>query len=192
MKLGQTTLARITVVALIAGCLVTAVPGPAEAQLTLRKCTSDTSEDIVSGDGVRKLSVCSRGWVNGNPATQTRGVAEMHTYALVAGRWVDSRSRSITIEDAVVAWYDGTNWQHYLSWGQSVPSGGNCRVTGPNGSVGCSVPNTVAVDFYSAGIGVSGLATPWRNTALTVSWRDDRGVAHPLVPASSCGPTAGR
>jgi hypothetical protein len=183
MKLARTTLARLVVVALLAGGLVAVLPGPAKAQLTLRRCTSDTGQDIISGDGVRKLSVCSRGWVNGNPASQTRGVVEMHTYARAFnGVWVDSRSQSITIERAEVRWYDGTNWEFSLEWGQDVYGGGNCRVNGPNGSVGCSVPNTVAVDFYSAGIDAPvGDGTPWHNSAYTVSWRDDRGVAHPHV-----------
>jgi hypothetical protein len=106
MRLGRTALARIAVVALLASCLVAVVPGPAKAgQLTLRSCTSDTGDDIVRGDGLRKLSVCSRGWVDGNPASQTRGVVEMHTYAWVGGgfnRWVDSRSQSISLELARV------------------------------------------------------------------------------------------
>jgi hypothetical protein len=179
MRLGRKALARIAVVALLASCLVAVFPGAAEAQLTLRRCTSDTNEDIVSGDHVRKLSVCSSGWVNGNPATQTRGVVEMHTYALVLGNWVDSRSQSITIIDAFVDDNDTVNWIPELRWGQDA--GGNCRVNGPNGSVGCSVPNTVAVDFYSAGVGAIGNGVPFRNRALRVAWRDDRGVPHPNI-----------
>jgi hypothetical protein len=58
MKSGQTMLARIAVVALLASCLVAVVPGPAKAQLTLRTCTSDTGDDILRGDGFRKLCVC--------------------------------------------------------------------------------------------------------------------------------------
>lgn len=112
-------LVRITVVALLLGGLVAAFPGPAQAQLTQRSCTSDTGEDIISGDGVRKLSVCTRGWVDANPASQTRGVVELHTYAWITGthRWVDSRSQSITIEDSTVGYYTGTQWLHRLSWG---------------------------------------------------------------------------
>ena len=95
MRLGRTMLARIAVVALLASCLVAVVPGPAKAQLTLRKCTSDTNDDIVTGDRVRKLSVCSRGWVNHVPASQTRGVVEMHTYILVNGHPMDATSQPL-------------------------------------------------------------------------------------------------
>jgi hypothetical protein len=46
--------------------------------------------------------------------------------------------------------------------------------------VGCSVPNTVRVAFYGPAI-----ATPGFDAHVTlvyrVSWRDDRGVAHPGV-----------
>jgi hypothetical protein len=177
MKLARTTLARLVVVVLLAGGLVAVVPAPAKAPLTLRLCTSDTGEDIVSGDGVRKLSVCSRGWVNGDPASQTRGVVEMHTYAKVNGVWVDSRSQSITIEGAEVFGWPAhpTVW-----WGQM--EGGNCRVNAPNGSTGCSVANAVAVDFYGPGIAVTGRGDPFSNRVINVSWRDDRGVEHRFVP----------
>jgi hypothetical protein len=179
MKLARTTLARLVVIVLLAGGLIAVVPAPAKAPLTLRACTSDTGEDIVTGDGVRKLSVCSRGWVNGNPASQTRGVVEMHTYAWVGGganRWVDSRSQSITIESAEVF-----GWPAHpaVDWGQL--EGGNCRVNAPNGSTGCSVANAVAVDFYGPGIAVAGRGDPFNNSVFTVSWRDDRGVQHRFV-----------
>jgi hypothetical protein len=177
MKVARTTLARLVVVTLLAGGLVAVLPGPAKAQLTLRTCTSDTNEDIVTGDGVRKLSVCSRGWVNGNVATQTRGVVEMHTYALVQGIWQDSRSQSITIESAMV---HGGLAHPNVYWGQLYD--GNCRVNAPNGSTGCSVANAVAVDFYGPGIAVTGRGDPFSNWVYYVSWRDDRGVPHRLVP----------
>jgi hypothetical protein len=178
MKLARTTLARLVVVVLLAGGLVAVVPAPAKAPLTLRTCTSDTNEDIVTGDGVRKLSICSRGWVNGNVATQTRGVVEMHTYELsYYHTWVDSRSQSITIESAKIFGYE----RHpSVYWGQI--EGGNCRVNAPNGSTGCSVANAVAVDFYGPGIAVTGRGDPFNNWVYYVSWRDDRGVPHRLVP----------
>jgi hypothetical protein len=146
MSLGRTILPRIAVVALLASCLVAVVPGPANAgQLTLRKCTSDTNDDILRGDGQRKLSVCSRGWVNGNPAS-TRGVVELHTYALVQGIWQDSRSQSISLQLARVERLDPRDfWVTEIAYGQE--RGGNCRVNGSGGSVGCSVANVTAVDF---------------------------------------------
>jgi hypothetical protein len=177
MRLGRTILPRIAVVALLASCLVAVVPGPAKAQLTLRKCTSDTNDDILRGDGQRKLSVCSRGWVNGNPATSTRGVVELHTYALVQGIWQDSRSQSISLELARVDREDAPNyWVPEVAYGQE--HGGNCRVNGPGGSVGCSVANVTAVDFYGPAVATAGVGKGYRNVTYRVSWRDDQGMQH--------------
>jgi hypothetical protein len=180
MRLGRRAFARLAVVALLAGSLVAVIPAPAQAaRLTPRKC----ADPIISGDGVRRLDVCARGWVHESNSI-TRGVVEMHTYEQVSnGGWVDSRSQSITLEFAshdccgTDDWPAG-NWDPLLDWGQQP--GGNCRVNGPGGSVGCSVPNTVRVAFYGPAI-----ATPGFDAHVTlvyrVSWRDDRGVAHPGV-----------
>jgi hypothetical protein len=181
MRLGRTMLARIAVVALLTSCLVAVVPGPANAgQLTLRKCTSDTGDDIYRGDGMRKLSVCSRGWVNGNPATSTRGVVELHTYALIRNEWVDSRSQSISLELARVDREDAPNyWVPSGAYGQE--HGGNCRVNGPGGSVGCSVANVIAVDFYGPAVATAGVGKGYRNVTYRVSWRDDQGFPHTVT-----------
>jgi hypothetical protein len=176
MRLGRTMVARIAVVALLASCLVAVVPGPAKAQLTLRKCTSDTDDDILRGDRLRKLSVCSRGWVNGNPATSTRGVVELHTYAWSGGRWVDSVSQSISLELAHMQQLGPLGWFAAKVYGQQ--QGGNCRVNGPGGSVGCSVPNTDRVDFYGPALATAGVGLKFRNVAWKVSWRDDQGFPH--------------
>ena len=175
MRLGRRVLARVVVVVLLAGSLMAVIPGSAHADtLTPRSC-----HPIVSGDLVRRLDVCARGWVSTPDFLYTRGVVEMHTYAWVGGganRWVDSRSQSITIERALVR---GPEFLA-LDWGQL--EGGNCRVNAPNGSTGCSVANVVAVDFYSPGILVTVGHDPYDNTVFTVSWRDDRGVPHRFVP----------
>jgi hypothetical protein len=182
MKPGRKVLARIAVVALLAGSLVAAIPGPAHAdELTPRKC----ADPIISGDLVRRLDVCVRGWRN-TGWTTTRGVVEMHTYAWVGGganQWVDSRSQSITMEVAendccgTAQWPDG-GWQFKVSWGQSVSGGGNCRVNGPGGNVGCSVPNTIRVAFYGPAITTPSQITTYVTHTTYVSWRDDRGVPH--------------
>jgi hypothetical protein len=177
-------LARIAVVGLLARSLVAVIPGPAHAAfLTPRQC----ADPIISGDGVRRLDVCARGWNDGS-SQYTRAVVEMHTYAWVGGganQWVDSRSRSITLESANQdccgndPWQN--NWDTIAVWGQQqggFPGGDYCRVNGPGGSVGCSVPNTIRVAFYGPA-----RFTPFEDRfvtlAATVSWRDDRGVAHP-------------
>lgn len=180
MRLRRTKLVPIALIALLAGCLVAVMPGPAKAaaQLMPRRCTSDTnpSSDILRGDGLRKLSVCSRGWVDAVPASSTRGVVELHTYAKNGGQWVDSRSQSITINVAGVDKYTGSQWQRRVTWGQDA--GGNCRVNGPGGSVGCSVPNTDRVAFYGPGIVTDGSGALFQNWAISVSWRDDQGSPH--------------
>jgi hypothetical protein len=177
MKFGRTMLARLAVTALLASCLVAVVPGPAKAgQLTRRACTSDTGDDILRGDGLRKLSVCSRGWVNGNPATSTRGVVELHTYALIRNEWVDSVSQSISLELAHLQQRGASGWFAAEVYGQV--HGGNCRVNGPGGSVGCSVPHTDRVTFYGPAHATAGTGTKFRNVAWRVSWRDDQGMKH--------------
>jgi hypothetical protein len=121
--------------------------------------------------------------VNVGP-TVTRGVVEMHTYKLLGGinDWVDSTSQSITLELAGVdccgnaPWPDGGNWRRVVNYGQQLGAT-TCRVNGSGGSVSCSVPNTYRVAFYSPQIGAPNFNT-FVNVARTVSWRDDRGVAH--------------
>jgi hypothetical protein len=106
----------------------------------------------------------------------------MHTYALLGGinDWVDSRSQSITIEsmddqtDGDDPWPLGP-WIPLKTWGQA--EGGNCRVNGAGGSVGCSVANTSRVAFYGPAINSFNLKY-FVTLAYTASWRDDRGVPH--------------
>jgi hypothetical protein len=183
MRPGRRELARVAVVALLAGSLAAVLPGSAHAdELTQRKCAT-----ILTGDKVRRLDVCVRGWRN-TGWTTTRGVVEMHTYALLGGinDWVDSRSQSITLEVAEndccgrAQWPDG-GWQFKVSWGQSVSGGGNCRINGPGGSVGCSVPNTVRVAFYGPAITTPSQIETYVTHTTYVSWRDDRGEPHRLV-----------
>ena len=169
MRLGRTMLARIAVVAVLAMSLTGMVSGPAHAAgLTPRNCMT-----ILTGDKVRRLDVCARGWLSSDGKT-TRAVVEMHTYALLGGinDWVDSRSQSITIEQAKL---DCCGASLLQVWGQVAPE--KCRVNGPGGTVGCSVPNTARVAFYGpAHTIISGRR--FFTTVEHVSWRDDRGLAH--------------
>jgi hypothetical protein len=168
MKLGRRALARLAVAALLAGALVTLDSGSAHAALTPRNCRT-----TITGDGVRRLDVCARGWVNSGP-TVTRGVVEMHTYRLVASGWVDTGSQTITINDAVVRRADSGTW--VARFGQNI-SGTSCRIDGPSGPVGCLVRNDVRVAFYSAQISAPNF-NPFQTVVYTASWRDDRGIPH--------------
>ena len=168
MKIGRTTLARIAVAALLAGSLVTVLSKPAHA-LTPRLCKT-----IYTGDYVRRLDVCHRGWVS-DAALYTRGVVEMHTYAWSnSNGWVDSRSQSITVN---WAWND-RNGTEVANWGQDRTQ--KCRVNGPAGRVACSVPNTVRVAFYGPQLYAPNW-DQWVQCTYKVSWRDDRGVPHTPV-----------
>ena len=180
MRLGRRAFARLAVVALLAVALVAVIPGSAHAD----SLTSRTCQAIHSGDGVRRLDVCARGWVNNGP-TLTRSVVEMHTYAWSnSNGWIDSRSQSITMNDAITRAPAPGPW--YARWGQDIS--GNCRVNGPGGSVACSVPNTTRVAFYGPAVSAPNYQ-PFQTEVFEVSWRDDRGVPHTPVYIDLVSPT---
>jgi hypothetical protein len=167
MRPGRSVLTRLTVVALLAGSLLAVAPVPAQAaSLTPRRCTS-----VYSGDGIRRLDVCARGWVSDN-AVHTRGVVEMHTYEQSAmGAWVDSRSRSITMNEAS----NDRNGTIVAFWGQDQTQ--KCRVNSHTGRVACSVANTYRVAFYGPLLFAPNFDR-WATVVWHVSWRDDRGIPH--------------
>jgi hypothetical protein len=100
---------------------VTLLSGPAHAgSLTPRSCKT-----VISGDDVRRLDVCHRGWVGDN-ALYTRGVAEMHTYKWTGSGWADSTSQTITVNFA----YNNRNGTEVAVWGQDQTQ--KCRVNGPH------------------------------------------------------------
>lgn len=142
---------------------------PAQAGLTERRCTART-------EGAYKLDFCVRGWVDaGND--HTRGVVEMHTYRYVAGGpnggWLDSTSQSITLNFAVMDNTSGFGFPY--SWGNTGAET-SCRINGPAGRVGCSVPNAARVAFYSKDNASNGRT--WTARVYDVSFRDAQGVAH--------------
>jgi hypothetical protein len=146
MRLGRTTLVRLAVVALLAGSMVAVASPPAHAALTSRSCKT-----ILTGDGLRRMDVCARGYING-PADQTRGVVEMHTYRKSGSSWVDSRSQTITLKEAIVYCCGVSS---VVKWGAS---NGNttCRIDGPGGTIGCMVKNDYRVAYYSPKIPAPG------------------------------------
>lgn len=159
---------------------------PASAGLTpveTRKCANFDSSNN------RRLSICARGWVADPAATQWRGVVEMHTYIWVAGRLVDQRSQSITVNQA-------TFWPMNAAGKAIIPQGidfGNdhssrsCRVNSPTSSqIACSVPNTSRVAFYSTAF--NGVAQGGQLEVYKVSWRDDVGQPHIVQSGSPSSP----
>lgn len=113
----------------------------ASAGLSQRECRNfDTSNN-------RRLSVCARIWYSDADRTITRGVVELHSYILVNGYpLADATSRSITLNQAEY----GGGRVPYMKFGAYQGQGPNyCRVNGPSGALGCSVPNTSRVAFYS-------------------------------------------
>lgn len=173
-------LLRVTavLVATVMGALplivTTAAPAAAAGLTSTRKCA-----DFVSGDGYRRLSICARGYVDGS---YVRGVVEMHTYARHPGYngWYDSRSQSITLNNADLYANTGTT-----RFGNDV--GAQCRVNSASGPVACSVPNATRVAFYSAQRlrDINQPATTW---VWKVSWRDDRGIPYFVYQGSGSTP----
>jgi hypothetical protein len=173
MKPARTVLARIAAATLLAGSLVAVVSGPAHAAPGLQPRACKT---ILTGDMARRLDICVRGWNSDTPGA-VRGVAEIHTYKLLGGinDWVDSRSQSITLELQTIY----RNGAPYADWGQTQTQ--KCRVNGPGGSVGCSVPNTIRVAFYGPEVYSLPLVNEWETEVVYVSWRTDRGDPHRFV-----------
>lgn len=170
MRIGRTTLVQLAGVALLAGSIVAVASPPASAlPLTSRNCRT-----ILTGDGLRRMDVCARGWIS-NGLDQTRGVVEMHTYRKSGSSWVDSTSQSITLNGAYVRCCP--DYQAIAAWGNEYNNNSSCRIDGPNGTVGCMVKNDYRVAYYSARISAPG-SSAFYTEVFKVSWRDDRGIPH--------------
>ena len=170
-KSPKRRMTRFTSLVLALGAVLATVGlQPASAALTERECMA-----FVTGDSTRMLSVCTRGWIDAT-GSQTRAVVEMHTYVWspgYPGGWADSVSRSITLN---IAFRYNDIFDPVDHWGNDSTNDTNCRINGPSGRIGCSVPNTARVAFYSA---VWNRRASYNNNEVwSVSWRDDRGQAH--------------
>lgn len=160
--------------ALVAGVVaVPAVVGlsatPAAAELT----PSRTCANFVTGDSVRMLSICARGYISSAPGL-TSGVVETHTFKWQQEPgWVDSRSQSISVNDAILYGAHANTYGFGTTYGQ-----GTCLINSYKGPRGCGVPNATRVAYYSdlSPRSLSGILNATQ--VLTVSWRDDRGIAH--------------
>jgi hypothetical protein len=131
--------------------------------------------EIERGDHQRLLRVWACGYSSDSGVAE-RGRIVMATYRKLSdGSWYPVTSESITLEDSSL-W--DTKDQTLISFGKSYGND-TCRIGSPAGSIGCSVPNTPRVTFYSRA-----WDTPPGHQMFTdpflVSWRDDQGYAHPF------------
>jgi hypothetical protein len=181
---------------LLAGTLVTARPAAASALVTTRPAAVTATgltpgrncDNILTGDRLRMLSVCARGYVG---ALYTYGVVEMHTYrwlsvcpnlvgdaATSPGCWLDSTSQSITLNIAELGHHHTSGSTIDWWWGNDMAMSHRCQVDSIGGRTACSVANTVRVAYYSAPFADDHCGALWWTSVWKVSWRDDRGQAH--------------
>jgi hypothetical protein len=162
----------------VAGLTVTGAT-PASAGLT----TTRNCKDFYTGDQVRRLSVCALMWFG---TSQARAVVQEHSYIRVNSQWIDVTSQSITINSGSMrAIYNpsGGVLQELFFGNDPIPladptGGTSCRINSPSGPVGCSVPNTGRVEFYSKAGALFGGDVQYQVVVDKVSWRDDRGQPH--------------
>jgi hypothetical protein len=142
--------------------------------------------NFYTGDQHQRLSVCALFWFS-DVNTQYRAVIQMHTYILVNGLWADVTSRSITVNSGTVDAFQngsGTNAGGFSFGNDQDAARGThtCRINAPSGAVGCSVPNTYRVDFYTT-VDIVALPNVRYSVQVSgVSWRDSLGQAHVVTP----------
>jgi hypothetical protein len=135
----------------------------------------DEPYEIQRGDHLRLLRVWPCGYTNDSGIAE-RGRIIMATYRWVSKlEWYPVTSQSITLEYAVL-WdtRDETGIGFGKSWWNDT-----CRIGSPAGAIGCSVPNTHRVTFYSRAWNVPPGHQLYTLSRL-VSWRDDEGYPHRL------------
>jgi hypothetical protein len=187
VRLTRAMVVQVLLVVLVAGSVVAISPARASAASGL---TARTCESIYTGDRVRRLDVCTRGYIVGDGYTSA--VVEMHTYRWLAvcpniagfavvssGCWLDSRSQSITMNESYFNHIHPSGVSLNWWWGNNFISSHRCYVNSRTGPKACSVTNTVRVAFYSDEFpDVDRCGNMWYNEVYNVSWRDDRGIAH--------------
>jgi hypothetical protein len=167
------TLARMQLPLMLAVAALLFAALPADAGDT--PCSQYPAE-IRRGDGLRLLRVWACGYSSDSGIAE-RGRIVMATYRWVSKlEWYPVTSQSITLEDAQLYNQDlrsGINFGKI--WGND-----KCRIGSPAGSIGCSVPNTHRVTFYSPASdqykGAQMLTFSYH-----VSWRDDEGHPHKFI-----------
>jgi hypothetical protein len=181
VRLTRAMVVQVLLVVLLAGSVVAMSPARAStastAGLTARTCTS-----IYTGDRVRRLDVCTRGYIGPGYVT---GVVEMHTYRWLAkcpdapgSCWRDSQSQSITMNQSYLGHTHLPGGYVNWWWGNDFTPSHRCYLNAPTGTKTCSVANAIRVAFYSDGFLDDRCGNEWYNEVWKVSWRDDRGLAH--------------
>jgi hypothetical protein len=170
---GTLALRHLPLMLAVAALLFVALP--ADAGDT--PCTAVPVE-ILRGDKLRLLRVWACGYSNDSGVAE-RGRIVMVTYRRTPDGWLAVTSQSITLEEATL-WdtKDETGIGFGQTWGHDT-----CRIGSPAGSIGCSVPNTHKVTFYSRSWNVPP-GHQMFTAPIWVSWRDDQGYPHRFIDVS--------
>jgi hypothetical protein len=170
------TLARMPLPLMLAVAAILVVAWPADAGDT--PCTA-LPVKIERGDHQRLLRVWACGYSSDSGVAE-RGRIVMATYRKLSdGSWYPVTSQSLTLEEATL-WdtKDETGIGFGQYWGNDT-----CRIGSPAGSIGCSVPNTHKVTFYSRAWDVPP-GHQMFTVPIWVSWRDDQGNPHRFIDVS--------
>jgi hypothetical protein len=142
-----------------------------------RKCA-----DSVTGDGVRRESVCIKVWVEDYVAIY--GAADMHAYQWVSGRgWLDSRFQTQTLRYEQMWHRDPpyTTPVQAFTFGQRQGTLYRCFYQSVDSApMNCSVPNAINFSLFSTGVDIPlGDCTREFSTAnVEIAYRTDRGDVH--------------
>jgi hypothetical protein len=172
------TLARMQLPLMLAVAATLFVAWPADA--AEHPCGAPAA--IERGDKLRLLRVWACGYSN-DAGVSERALIKMITYRKLSnGDWYPVTSKSITLHSATLCELFGD----CISFGQSEAK--DCRHGSPGGPIGCSVPNTHRVTFYSPAWNVDA-KDEMRTDVGIVSWRDDQGFPHADIQVSVQSPT---
>lgn len=169
-KMSNLISLRRAAAAKVGSKLMVSYPGP-------RVCANS-----VTGDGVRRESVCIKVWVEDNVAIY--GAGDMHAYKWVTGTgWVDARFQTQTLRYEQL-WHRDEPADIpvlRLTFGQRQGTQYRCFHFDTGGPLGnCSVPNAVSFSLYSAEVDIPlGDCTREFSAAnVEIAYRTDRGDVH--------------
>jgi hypothetical protein len=178
------TLACMQLPLMLAVVAILAVAWPADAGDT--PC-SQYPWEIRRGDGLRLIRVWACGYSNDDGVAE-RGRVVIATYRWVSGlEWYPVTSQTITLEAAFLHDFDKDPNVATRRFGKNYGND-KCRIGSPGGPIGCSVPNTHRVTFYSPAWNVDA-KDEMRTDVGIVSWRDDQGFPHADIQVSVQSPT---
>jgi hypothetical protein len=148
--------------------------------------------EIKRGDGLRRLLVYACGYSNDDGIAERARIrifpqAWDHTIRV----WRSSTAQTITLEHAELRHTPAPNHPVHYYFGKATSAGGSgndtCRIGSPAGRIGCSVPNTNSVTFYSYARDFPA-GHDMQSFGFSVSWRDDQGFPHADRPANAQSP----